>query len=154
MSLEEELDIVLEKGVDQTAEDMLERIEAAYGEVPYIFSFMKDQTELLVTKILHNNAILRSSRFLDPKTIELISIAVAASIRCNHCLELHLRIAKRMEISDEEITAALLVASNMANASVLAMATRELSKIKTPCSDDDEDTCEVCQMSNGKPVNV
>ncbi|HPJ30080.1 MAG TPA: carboxymuconolactone decarboxylase family protein [Methanothrix sp.] len=138
MSFEDDLERVLEKGAEQTAEDMLASIEKAYGEVPYIFRFMKDKPELLVTKILHNNAIIRSSQALDPETQELISIAVAAAIRCSHCLKLHLRIAKRMGITDDEIGAALLIAGNIANATVLAMATRELNEEK--------DVCPVCQM--------
>jgi len=138
MSFEDDLERVLDKGTEQTAEDMLASIEKAYGEVPYIFRFMKDKPELLVTKILHNNAIIRSSQALDPETQELISIAVAAAIRCSHCLKLHLRIAKRMGITDDEIGAALLIAGNIANATVLAMATRELNEEK--------DACPVCQM--------
>jgi AhpD family alkylhydroperoxidase len=147
MSFEEDLQRVLEKGKEQTAEDMLESIETAYGEVPYIFRFMKDKPELLITKILHNNAIIRSSQALDLETQELISIAVAAAIRCSHCLKLHIRVAKRMGITDDEIGAALLIAGNIANATVLAMATRELNEEK--------DACPVCQVSgNGDPMEI
>jgi len=148
MSFEEDLERVLEKGKEQTAEDMLASIEKMYGEVPYIFRFMKDKPELLVTKILHNNAIIRSSQALDLETQELISIAVAAAVRCSHCLKLHLRIAKRMGISDDEIGAALLIAGNIANATVLAMATRELNEEK--------DVCQVCQVNggNGDPMDI
>jgi AhpD family alkylhydroperoxidase len=147
MSFEEDLQRVLEKGKEQTAEDMLESIETAYGEVPYIFKFMKDKPELLITKILHNNAIIRSSQALDLETQELISIAVAAAIRCSHCLKLHIRVAKRMGITDDEIGAALLIAGNIANATVLAMATRELNEEK--------DACPVCQVSgNGDPMEI
>jgi AhpD family alkylhydroperoxidase len=148
MSFEDDLDRIREKGKEQTAEDMLESIEKTYGEVPYIFRFMKDKPELLVTKILHNNAIIRSSQALDLETQELISIAVAAAVRCSHCLKLHLRIAKRMGISDDEIGAALLIAGNIANATVLAMATRELNEEK--------EVCQVCNVSggNGDPMDI
>ncbi len=148
MSFEEDLDRIREKGTEQTAEDMLAAIEKTYGEVPYIFRFMKDKPELLVTKILHNNAIIRSSQALDLETQELISIAVAAAVRCSHCLKLHLRIAKRMGITDDEIGAALLIAGNIASATVLAMATRELNEEK--------DVCPVCQVSggNGDPMDI
>ncbi|HII07454.1 MAG TPA: carboxymuconolactone decarboxylase family protein [Methanotrichaceae archaeon] len=148
MSFEDDIDRILEKGTEQTAEDMLVSIEKTYGEVPYIFRFMKDNPELLITKILHNNAIIRSSQELDLETQELISIAVAAAIRCTHCLKLHLRVAKRMGISDDEIGAALLIAGNIANATVLAMATRELNEEK--------EACPVCQVSggNGDPLDI
>lgn len=147
MSFEEDLERVLDKGKEQTAEDMLASIEKAYGEVPYIFGFMKDNPELLVTKILHNNAIIRSSKTLDLETQELISIAVAAAVRCSHCLKLHLRIAKRMGISNDEIAAALLIAGNIANATVLAMATRELKE--------EREICSVCHVAGNKdPLEI
>lgn len=135
--LEDELKGILEKGVERSAEDMIKTIEEIYGEVPYIFHFMKDSPELLVTKILHNNAIVRNSK-LDMKTIELISIAVSAAIRCSHCLEMHIRVASRMGVSDEEIAAAMFLAANLVNASVLATATREL--------DEEREICRACQI--------
>jgi len=35
----------------------LKEVEKAYGEVPYILNFMKQSPELLVTKVLYDNAI-------------------------------------------------------------------------------------------------
>ncbi len=153
MTFEEDLKMILEKGLDKTAEDMLEAVEATYGEVPYIFNYMKDQPELLVTKILHNNAIFKNSQALDMRTIELISIAVSAAIRCSHCMKLHLRVAKRMGISNEEIAATLMIAGNLANATVMAMAARELDESKNMNGKGGAD-CDVCQVSNGEPVDV
>ncbi|NPV62521.1 MAG: carboxymuconolactone decarboxylase family protein [Methanotrichaceae archaeon] len=139
MSFEDELDAILVKGKEKSAEDILRSIQSAYGEVPYVFEFMKDQPEILLTKILHNNAILRSST-LDMKTVELISIAVSAAMRCSHCLKLHLRMATNMGISDEEIAAAIFLAGNLVNASVLATATRQL--------DEERDVCRACKIGS------
>ncbi len=139
MSFEDELDAILVKGKEKAAEDILKAVEGTYGEVPYVFEFMKDQPEILITKILHNNAILRSST-LDMKTIELISIAVSAAMRCSHCLKLHLRVATNMGISDEEIAAAIFLAGNLVNASVLATATRHL--------DEERDICRACEINS------
>lgn len=140
MSFEDELDAILVKGKEKAADDILKVIEGTYGEVPYVFEFMKDQPEILITKILHNNAILRSST-LDMKTIELISIAVSAALRCSHCLKLHLRVATNMGISDQEIAAAIFLAGNLVNASVLATATRHL--------DEEREICRACEINSG-----
>jgi len=139
MVLEDELGGILEKGIDKSAEDMINGIEETYGEIPYIFHFMKDHPELLITKILHSNAILRSST-LDAKTVELISVAVSAAMRCNHCLKLHIRVASNLGVSDDEIAAAIMLAGNLVNASVLATATRHL--------DEERDICRVCEIGN------
>lgn len=140
MGFEEDIEAIRIKGVDKAARDMLKDVEEAYGEVPYIFQFLKDHPELLVTKILHNNAVFRSSKSLDLKTIELISIAVSAAIRCKHCLEMHIRVAHRVGVNDDEIAAAMLLAANMVNASVLATATREF--------DEGLEICRACQAGS------
>jgi AhpD family alkylhydroperoxidase len=140
MNFEDELDAILTKGKEKAAEDILKVIENTYGEVPYVFEFMKDNPEIFITKVLHNNAILRSST-LDMKTIELISIAVSAALRCSHCLKLHIRMAASMGISDQEIAAAIFLAGNLVNASVLATATRRL--------DEERDICRACEINSG-----
>lgn len=142
MGFEDELDRILEKGVDKSAEDMIKAVENAYGEVPYVFHFMKGHPDLLITKILHNNAILRSST-LDAKTIELISVAVSAAMRCTHCLKLHIHVASNLGISDDEISAAIFLAGNLVNASVLATATRHLDEEAGICRECEMGTCEI-----------
>lgn len=142
MSFEDELDRILEKGIDKSAEDMIKAVESAYGEVPYVFHFMKGHPDLLITKILHNNAILRSST-LDAKTIELISVAVSAAMRCTHCLKLHIHVASKLGVSDDEISAAIFLAGNLVNASVLATATRHLDEEAGICRECEMGTCEI-----------
>ena len=56
MSFEDELDAILVKGKDKAAKDILKAVESTYGEVPYIFQFMEDDSELLITKVLHRPA--------------------------------------------------------------------------------------------------
>lgn len=140
MGFEDELDAILVKGKDKAAQDILKSIESTYGEVPYVFQFMKDSPEIFITKVLHNNAIQRSSA-LDAKTIELISVAVSAAMRCSHCLKLHIRIAANLGIPDDQIAAAVFLAGNLVNASVLATATRHL--------DEEREVCRVCEIGSG-----
>jgi len=140
MRFEDELNTILAKGKNKAALEMLKAIEESYGEVPYIFQFMQDHPEILLTKMMHNNAILRNST-LDMRTVELISIAVSAAMRCNHCLKLHIRVARNIGISDDEISTAIFLASNLVSASVLATATRHL--------DEDREICQACEMGNG-----
>jgi AhpD family alkylhydroperoxidase len=140
MSFEDELDAILVKGKENAAKDILKSVENAYGEVPYVFNFMQDNPEILITKVLHNNAIQRSSG-LDARTTELISVAVSAAMRCSHCLKLHIRIAANMGIPDDQIAAAVFLAGNLASASVLATATRHL--------DEEREICRVCEIGSG-----
>jgi AhpD family alkylhydroperoxidase len=138
-SLDEEMDAILTKGKEKAAEDIIRSAETTYGEVPYIFSFMKDNPDILITKALYNNSILRSSS-LDAKTIELISIAISAALRCSHCLKLHIRSASNLGIPDDQIAAAVFISGNLASASILATATRELKE--------DREFCSICKISS------
>jgi AhpD family alkylhydroperoxidase len=139
MRFEDELRTIIDKGVDESSEDMIRAVGEAYGEVPYVFRFMKDHPDILITKILHSNAILRSSS-LDAKTVELISVAVSAAMRCSHCLKLHIRVASNMGIPDDQIAEAIFLAGNLVNASVLATATRHL--------DEEREICRVCEINS------
>ncbi|HOV81994.1 MAG TPA: carboxymuconolactone decarboxylase family protein [Methanothrix sp.] len=139
MSFEDELDAILVKGKEKAAQDILKAVEDAYGEIPYVFQFMKDNPEIFITKVLHNNAIQRNSG-LDARTIELISVAVSAAMRCSHCLKLHIRIASNMGIPDNQIAAAVFLAANLVSASVLATATRNI--------DEERDVCRACEINS------
>ena len=139
MNFEDELDAILADGKEKAAEHILKMVESTYGEIPYIFLFMKDNPEILISKALYNNAIQRSSTF-DARTVELISIAVSAAIRCDHCLELHIRLASNLGIPDDQIAAAIFLAGNLSSASVLATATRHL--------DEEREVCRTCEMGS------
>jgi AhpD family alkylhydroperoxidase len=139
ISFEDEMDAILVKGKQKAAKDILKSVESAYGEIPYVFSFMKDNPEILIAKVLHNNAIQRSST-IDAKTTELISVAVSAAMRCSHCLKLHIRIASNLGIPDDQIAAAIFLAGNLASASVLATASRHL--------DEEREVCRVCEIDS------
>ena len=139
MSFENELAAILAKGKEKAAEDVLSEVESTYGEIPYVFSFMRDSPEILITKVLHNNAILGSST-LDAKTVELISLAVSAAMRCSHCLKLHIKLASNLGVPDDQIAAAVFLAGNLVNASVLATASRHL--------DEEREICRICEIGS------
>ncbi len=129
---------ILQKEPEDAAEELLKEVKTAYGEVPYILNFMKQSPELLVTKILYDNSITRESKHLDAKTIELISIGVAAALKCPHCLKLHIRVAQRLGVTKEEIFDAILIAGSLSNAAVLAEGTRAIE------AEEQNDICGVC----------
>jgi len=61
VKFEDELSAILVKGKEKAAIEMLKTIEESYGEVPFIFQFMEEHPEILLTKVLHNNAVLRNT---------------------------------------------------------------------------------------------
>ncbi|KKH48418.1 carboxymuconolactone decarboxylase [Methanosarcina sp. 1.H.T.1A.1] len=158
MELEDIVEI-LKSDPEKVIPELLDDVRKQYGEVPYIMNFMKDLPEIFIPKTLYDNSIMREFKNLDPETVELISIGVASALRCDHCLKMHIRIAKRKGITKEKIFYAIMIGASLANAAVLAGSTRALasefpgdeegseeeeSDEKEQCCDPD---CEVCNIS-------
>ncbi|HEY9247355.1 MAG TPA: carboxymuconolactone decarboxylase family protein [Candidatus Methanoperedens sp.] len=137
-----EIEKILKKEPDEAVDALLKEVEKAYGEIPYILNFMRHSPELLVSKILYDNEIIREFKRLDAKTIELISIGVASALRCEYCLKLHIRVAQRLGVTKEEIFDAILIAGSLSNAAVLAEGTRAMDSEKLNLSS--KDGCNVC----------
>ncbi|MFA4936231.1 MAG: carboxymuconolactone decarboxylase family protein [Candidatus Methanoperedens sp.] len=144
----QKIEKILKKEPEEAAEELLKEVEKVYGEVPYILNFMKQSPELLVAKVIYENAIVREFKRLDAKTVELISIGVAAALRCEHCLKLHIRVAQRLGITKEEIFDAILIAGSLSNAAVLAEGTRAVDAEKLNLSD--KEACKVCGIPEEK----
>ncbi|MGB9928637.1 MAG: carboxymuconolactone decarboxylase family protein [Methanosarcina sp.] len=159
MELEDIVEI-LKKDPDKAVPELLEDVRKQYGEVPYIMNFMKDLPELFIPKTLYDNSIMREFKHLDPETIELISIGVASALRCEHCLKMHIRIAKRKGIKKESIFSAIMIGASISNAAVLAESTRALASEFPGDENPEEDkegsrkerhcrdpNCEICNIS-------
>jgi AhpD family alkylhydroperoxidase len=157
MELEDIVEI-LENDPEKAVPELLEDVRKQYGEVPYITNFMKDFPEIFIPKTIYDNSVMRGLKSLDPNTVELISIGVASALRCDHCLKMHIRVAKRRGINKESIFYAIMIGASLASAAVLADSTRALAS-EFPGEDEDSDqkgkdpghccdpNCEICNIS-------
>src|SRR5574344_1455501 len=132
MNFEEAIAEVQKNGAKQTAAEWLGRIEAEYGTSPLIYKKLEACPEALISHLLYKNAVSQAGA-LPAKTVELISLAVASALRCDHCTAYHMQVAQKMGISKEEILEAVLVAGLLANSSVLANAYRVVVPETEPC---------------------
>ena len=123
---------VQEKGAQATADELICNVEEEFGSAPLIYKKLEDMPEALISHLLYKNAIGEGG-CLPPKTVELISLAVGSALRCDHCTEYHMRAAKLMGASKEEILEAVLIAGMLANSSVLANAYRVVDPDEEPC---------------------
>jgi AhpD family alkylhydroperoxidase len=123
VDFEDMLKKIGERGLERTAEDCLRKIEEESGAVPLIFRRMGERPEVLLSHLLYKSAVAETSS-LDPKYVELISLAVSAALNCSHCVEYHMRTAILKGATRAEILEVILIAGSLANASVLADAYR------------------------------
>ncbi len=99
-----------QKDGDAKAVKIQEGIEKKFGYLPEVFQAMGRNGDFLDSLLQLNTA---AGKGLDPKTKELIAIAVSAVNGCEYCLSAHRAGAKAAGVTDEEITAALEVAALM-----------------------------------------
>ena len=119
----EKLAKIVEQGADVTADEWMKVIEEDYGRVPLIFKRMGERPEVLISHLLYKGTVAQTSP-LDPRYVELISMAVGAALKCPHCTGYHMQAATRMGATREEILEVILIAGMISNSSVLANAYR------------------------------
>lgn len=120
---EDKLAQIVAKGADVTADEWMQAIELEYGRVPLIFKRMGERPEVLISHLLYKGTVAQTSP-LDPKFVELISLAVGAALKCPHCTGYHMQAAIRMGATREEILEVILLSGMISNSSVLANAYR------------------------------
>jgi AhpD family alkylhydroperoxidase len=98
------------KDGDEKAVKIQEDLEKKFGMLPEVFQAMGRNGDFLEALLALAEA---AGKGLDPKTKELISIAVSATNGCAYCLDAHRAIALQSGVTEEEITAAIEVASMM-----------------------------------------
>jgi AhpD family alkylhydroperoxidase len=129
---EEKLAQIVKKGADVTAEEWMKTIEEEYGRVPLIFKRMGERPEVLISHLLYKGTVAQTSP-LDPKYVELISLAVGAALKCQYCTGYHLQAALRMGATREEILEVILLSGMISNSSVLANAYRIIDEKLEKC---------------------
>jgi AhpD family alkylhydroperoxidase len=93
---------------------------------------MSEHPEVLISHLLYKGAVTETSR-LDPKTVELISLAVGAALQCSHCVDYHMQAATAKGATREEILEVILIAGLLANSVVLAEAYRVMESRLPEC---------------------
>jgi len=129
---EDRLKQIVNQGADATADDWLRIIENEYGKVPLIFKRMGERPEVLISHLLYKSTVAETSQ-LDPKYVELISMAVGAALKCPYCTSYHMQAATKMGASREEILEVILLSGMIANSSVLANAYRVIDEKLEKC---------------------
>ena len=129
---EEKLAQIVAQGAEVTADEWMRAIEVEYGKIPLVFKRMGERPEVLISHLLYKGTVAQTSP-LDPKYVELISMAVGAALKCPHCTGYHMQAALRMGVSREEILEVILLAGMIANSSVLANAYRIIDEKLEKC---------------------
>ena len=142
---EDKLALIVKQGADVTAEEWLKAIDVEYGKVPLVFKRMGERPEVLISHLLYKGTVAQTSP-LDPKYVELISMAVGAALKCPHCTGYHMQAAIKMGATREEVLEVILLSGMISNSSVLANAYRIIDDKLEKCI-----PCETKGVVRGNP---
>jgi len=146
MTFEEKLATILREGTASVSARWLKEIEEEFGRAPLIQKRMGERPEVLVSHLLYRDASFETSH-LDPKYIELNSLAVGAALKCRHCVEYHMQAAMAKGATRDEVLEVIMIAGLASNASVLADAYRVMDEDKT------DDPCISCDIQGANGVS-
>ena len=118
-----------EKNGDAKAVAIQEKLEKNFGKLPEVFKAMGRSGDFLEAVLKLSEV---SGRNLDPKTRELIIIAVSAVNNCTYCLDAHRSAALQLGVTDEEISGAIEVASMISLFNNFNKSIDLVSDLKTP----------------------
>lgn len=128
MNFHEALHAVEKNGAEKTAADWIKRVEEAYGSAPLIYKKLEASPEALISHLLYKNAVTAAGA-LPPKTVELISLAVGAALRCDYCTSYHMHAARKVGATREEVLETVLLAGMLSQSSILANAYRVVEPV-------------------------
>jgi AhpD family alkylhydroperoxidase len=123
-------DIGKKNDLQQGVKERMEKLEKAFGTVPLIFTSISDEPEFFLPYCDMIEKIMLQPRHLSPKMLELTAISAGAAVGGEHCLDVHLRLAKEHGATDGELFEAIIVGSVMSMTNIQGRALRRLSNMK------------------------
>lgn len=116
--------------LDQKVKENLERIELAYGQIPFITDLISKRPEMFLGYSEFSRSILFEPKHLDLRTMELAAVAAGSALGAEHCLDIHLKQAAKHGASEEEIFEAIMVGAFMAMTNSQASALRRFKEFQ------------------------
>ncbi len=125
---------------DAAADKLLDLLRERDGQVGLLLRVLRRRPEAFVPHVMQGTRLYDAPKAIDPKTAELAAVSAAAALMCEHCLEAHIRAARRKGASLEEIFDVLLIAGAVAESSTLAVAFRKFRQLEGDGPTGDEQT--------------
>ena len=111
------------------AEALAAKIEEKRGSLGFLLRELKERRHRTFTPyILKGSSIYAEPASLDPKTVELVAVAAASALRCEHCLEAHMERASQEGASLDEILDVILIAGAISESSTLSVSFRKFKQ--------------------------
>jgi len=113
----------------ELTEALAEDIERKRGGLGFLLSTLRERPRTFNPYILKGKSVYNPLA-LDKKTAELVAVASASALRCEHCLDAHMDGAIREGATMEEIMDVLLISGAISESSTLSVAFRKFKQKK------------------------
>jgi len=107
---------------------MLEAIERAYGFVPLVNQVLSSHPGLFVPQVELSKAVFMEQGALSERERELVAIGAASASCAEHCMDVHIKHAKRLGVGRDEVMEAMMVGSMIAMNRTQSYAFRKLKE--------------------------
>lgn len=108
---------------DIDVDEIMDKIEGYFGFVPKIFQVLSQNPSALKAYCDKADALLNDPS-LPPLTKEYISIGAASALGAEHCLLTHLKVARELGATNDQLQLAILLGSTIAETNVMAKSLR------------------------------
>jgi len=115
---------------EEMVQDLLELIESRYGTVPLVARVLSQKPHIFIPHTVKGMHTLGAPQALDPKVAELVAVAAATALRCEHCVRTHIEGALAQGGTLDEVLETIVIASMIAESSSLSVALREYRKVE------------------------
>ena len=127
MSLGDRIREFLGDDPNKLVDEILRSMKEEYGDIPFIAKSMGSRRpEAFIFNTLQTLFIMKQPKVVSQKTAELIAIAAATALGCEHCVDFHVRAAMHLGCKQDEIFDAIMIAGLISQTSKLAVSLRKL----------------------------
>ncbi|MGE5301407.1 MAG: carboxymuconolactone decarboxylase family protein [Acidobacteriota bacterium] len=108
-------------------EALAAEIEKQRGVLGFLLGTLRERPRTFNPYLLKGRSVYNPTT-LDRKTAELVAVAAATALRCEHCLDAHMERAMQEGASMEEIMDVLLISGAISESSTLSVAFRKFKQ--------------------------
>lgn len=105
-------------------------IEKHRGGLGFLLGILKRRPRTFNPFILKGLTLYSQPEALDKKTAELVAVSAASALRCEHCLESHMKRAIEEGASMDEVLDTILISGAICDTSTLSVALRKFRQLE------------------------
>jgi AhpD family alkylhydroperoxidase len=126
-----EIQALLAENPQELGAALLEFFQEQYGGTGFLLRTLAEENpDVMVRYVLDEDRLLGPPRMLDPKVQELVALASATALQCDHCIKAHIGSALSNGATWQEILDTILIAAHTTESSVLSVALRSFKQEK------------------------